>query len=435
MLPRFAYTLDSVGNRTNKTQTTPRASGGNWVRKEPYRYDAVDQIVGVQYITNNVTTRTVSYQYDPVGNRQQVTDNGQITGYTANHLNQYTVVDGSLLSYDANGNLASAVGPAPYGNYSYSYDAQNRLLSASSVSSVVQFAYDARNRCVSRTVNGVTTYFVWDGWSLLEERDASGAQIARYIHGATIDEILLRVSGEATHYYHHDALGSTIALTDGTGNVVESYTYDVYGVPSILSTTYQLLTTSSVANRFLFTGREFLAEAGLYDYRNRFYSPVLGRFLQTDPIGFVAGDVNLYRYVNNQIPNYNDPSGQIFTWVPIIGTLEQGIYVALGTLRGMKVTDYAHCKDPFEDVCRKKVDDAVFFYSALVGIPNAVRFGIEVGVTIGVTYLGTLTAGAIVGGVSLVDVGVGLAIFKRATEKIQAAGEEAKTVYCRCENE
>lgn len=88
-----------------------KPTGGNRVRKELYGYDAVDQIVGVQYISNSVATRTVSYPYDPVGNRQQLTDNSQITGCTANELNQYTVVDGATLSYDANGNLASAVGP------------------------------------------------------------------------------------------------------------------------------------------------------------------------------------------------------------------------------------------------------------------------------------------------------------------------------------
>ena len=123
--------------------------------------------------------------------------------------------------------------------------------------------------------------------------------LARYYHGPVIDELLCRVTETNTVYYHHDGLGSTVALTDSTGNVVESYTYDVYGQPFILSVTYHLLPTSSVTNRFLFTGREYLADLALYDYRHRFYSPSLGRFLQTDPLRFDAGDVNLYRYVEN----------------------------------------------------------------------------------------------------------------------------------------
>jgi|GEM_PF-6605013 len=135
--------------------------------------------------------------------------------------------------------------------------------------------------------------------------------LARYYHGPVIDELLCRVTETNTVYYHHDGLGSTVALTDSTGNVVESYTYDVYGQPSILSATYHLLPTSSVTNRFLFTGREYLADLALYDYRHRFYSPSLGRFLQTDPIRFDAEDVNLYRYVGNNVVCKIDPNGNM----------------------------------------------------------------------------------------------------------------------------
>jgi len=141
----------------------------------------------------------------------------------------------------------------------------------------------------------------------------SGRPLTCYIHGATIDEILLRQSTTydlpPTLYFHHDGLGSTVALTDSTGNVVESYTYDVYGQPSFLSATYQLLPTSSVTNRFLFTGREYLADLALYDYRHRFYSPSLGRFLQTDPLRFDADDISLYRYVTNNSVNAIDNWG------------------------------------------------------------------------------------------------------------------------------
>jgi RHS repeat-associated protein len=70
-----------------------------------------------------------------------------------------------------------------------------------------------------------------------------------------------------------------------------------------------LFSADPYANRFLYTGREFLKEANLYDYRNRVYSAELGRFLQTDPIRLDAGDVNLYRYVGNNSVNISDPSG------------------------------------------------------------------------------------------------------------------------------
>jgi RHS repeat-associated protein len=71
-----------------------------------------------------------------------------------------------------------------------------------------------------------------------------------------------------------------------------------------------MFSVDSYANRFLSTGREFLKEANLYDYRNRVYSAELGRFLRTDPIRFDAGDVNLYRYVANNPVNWVDPLGE-----------------------------------------------------------------------------------------------------------------------------
>jgi len=150
---------------------------------------------------------------------------------------------------------------------------------------------------------------IYDGWSLIEERDATGAQIARYIHGTATDEILLRSTATSTVYYHHDGLGSTIALTDSQGLIVESYQYDVFGTPSFFDSSFITLPSSLAGNRFLFTGREYLAELALYDYRNRFYSPIIGRFLQPDSIGFDAGDANLLRYCGNSPVSFIDSFG------------------------------------------------------------------------------------------------------------------------------
>jgi RHS repeat-associated protein len=68
-------------------------------------------------------------------------------------------------------------------------------------------------------------------------------------------------------------------------------------------------TESAVGNRFLFTGAQWNWEAGVYDLRNRVYSPDFGRFLQPDPLQFGGGDENLYRYVKNSPLNFSDPSG------------------------------------------------------------------------------------------------------------------------------
>ena len=261
--------------------------------------------------------RTVSYDWDAVGNREQVQDipatGSTITDVyaTANAVNQYPAINGSTVTHDANGNLTAArlqnasTGPVA----ALGYDSNNRLLSVANGSASVTSTYDTRNRVTSRTISGTTTLFLWDDWDLIEERNLLGDQIRRYVHGAEVDEILIMVDAAGAKYHHHDALGSVTALTNSSGALIESYKYDVFGAATIFSPSGSVQSASSVENRFLYTGREWIAEASLYDYRNRVFSPVIGRFLQTDPIRFNAGDVNLYRYVGNGICLLVDPYG------------------------------------------------------------------------------------------------------------------------------
>jgi len=293
LLAKIDYTLDKVGNRKSKTQSVLNPLTEN------YNYDAVDQLIEAKY----GTARTVGYQYDAVGNRQWVSDNGMTAHYTANSDNGYTSVDGISTETDLNGNMVSVPGGA------YAYDAQNRLVSATVNGVTTEFTYDSRNRVVRRTsVNG-TLNLTYSGWHLIEERNASGALEQVYVHGAGTDEILVKITATGPAYYHHDGLGSTIALTGENGELLESYRYDAFGAASVYDSSGSALPASPRGNRFLFTGREWLSQVGLYDYRNRVYSAQIGRFLQTDPIRFSAGDVNLYRYVSNNPVNLWDPWG------------------------------------------------------------------------------------------------------------------------------
>jgi RHS repeat-associated protein len=197
--------------------------------------------------------------------------------------------------------------------------------------------YDDHNKVVSRTLNGTTRYFIYDGWSLIAEYNSTGDLVKRYVHGAGIDEILVQTQGSTDAFYHHDALGSTVLLTNASGNIVRSYEYDVFGQVSNPPSVDNLFSADPYANRFLYTGREFLKEANLYDYRNRVYSPDLGRFLQTDPIRFSAGDVNLYRYVGNNPINDVDSLGLI-NWSTIGSAFEGNIGVGLGLRAEVQVS-------------------------------------------------------------------------------------------------
>ncbi len=291
----FTYAYDSMGRRTSRSESSATAPAAT----DSYSYDAVDQVTAVGYGSG----RNVSYTYDASGNRTSVTDSGTASAYVANSLNQYVTANGAIHSYDANGNLQST------SVWNYTYDAQNRLISASNGTTTATLAYDAANRCVARTINGTTTYLYYNGWQLIEEHDGSDNLLASYVHGAGLDELLTRTSSAGTFYYHEDGLGNVVKLTDSTGTVQEGYSYDVFGAVTIRDGSGTVLTASPSGNRFLYTGREYIAELGLYDYRNRVYSPSLGRFLQTDPIRFEAGDVNIYRYVGNDPIGLTDLMG------------------------------------------------------------------------------------------------------------------------------
>ena len=157
-------------------------------------------------------------------------------------------------------------------------------------------------------MGGTTTRFLYDGEQLIAETDSSGALTAKYVFGAGLDEPLRLERAGTFTYYHADGLGSIVALTDGSGAVLERYQYDAFSQTQITDPAGAVRASSIVTNRFAFTARELDAETGLYHYRARSYSPSLGRFLQRDPLGY-GPDVNLYRYVGNNPINWVDPWG------------------------------------------------------------------------------------------------------------------------------
>jgi RHS repeat-associated protein len=139
---------------------------------------------------------------------------------------------------------------------------------------------------------------------VIAEYDGNDRLLRKYIYGARIDEPVCMidvVDSNALYYYHFDGVGSVVALSDSEGDSVQSYEYSVYGQVAVEDPNF-------LTNPYMFTGRRFDIETGLYHYRARCYNPHIGRFMQTDPVGYDDG-INWYLYCNNNPLNMLDPFG------------------------------------------------------------------------------------------------------------------------------
>ena len=204
------------------------------------------------------------------------------------------------MSYDDNGNLLGD------GLNSYTWNSRDQL-TAIAGPVAAGFQYDAVGRRKQKTVAGTTSTYLYDGLNVVQEQGSGGSVMADHLTSLGIDEVFTRTEGGTTKTLLRDALGSTLALADGTG-IVTSWTYDPYG-----KGTY---TGVAQSNPFLYTGRE-LDGTGLYYYRARYYHPTLHRFIAEDPIGF-AGGANIYGYVGGNPVSRIDLLG--LDWIYSIST-------------------------------------------------------------------------------------------------------------------
>ena len=325
---RYGYTYDRNSNRT------ARANALNAAYSESYTYDDLNQL---QIFTRSGGTPTTQgWMVDALGNWTfRVTDSLPEFG-TANAQNELTDIDSATLAYDANGNMTvDELGR------SLTYDAWNRLtvvVDAYSIP-VAAYQYDALGQRVlcytdDGTVAELRDLFYSDLWQVLEERVrpvtggvSSQADVQNVWSPVYVDALIERdrdadasattgVGGlEERVYALQDANWNTTALVAASvsgvaaGTVLNRFIYSAYGEAEVFDAAWSAVSATSVPWTQLFQGLSMTGLTGLAYVRHRDYSPRLGRFIQRDPLGFEAGDNNLYRFVQNEPSNKVDPTG------------------------------------------------------------------------------------------------------------------------------
>ncbi len=317
---RFQYGYDRDGNRLWRDNLVNSAFG------ELYSYDNLNQITSFNRGTLNGTKdgivgspqRQQGWDFDALGNFDSVTTDGNAQTRSHNDQNEITSISGATTpTYDANGNMTGDEN----GN-KFVFDAWNRLVTVKDSGNNVleSFGYDGVNRRVSTTASSTTTDLYYSAeWQVLEEQ-IDGNTTTQYVWSAVdVDAMVTRdrdTDGNGTLderlWVQQDGNFNVTALTDNNGNVVERYAYDPFGVSTTYDANWNVRSAGTAYSWvYSYQGGRFNAIAGLYNFRFRDYSASLGRWVQRDPIGYKARDVNLNRHEANNPTRHRDPSGLI----------------------------------------------------------------------------------------------------------------------------
>jgi RHS repeat-associated protein len=319
-----------------------------------------------------------SWSLDALGNWGGVTTDGSTQTRTANDQNQITSVSGlTTPAYDGNGNMTT-----DQAGRTSVFDRWNRLVQVKSGSTVlVSYAYDPLSRRIVENPGTARDLYYSSAWQVLEERVGGTAQ-DQYVWSPVYVDALVERDRDADAnssngleerlYVQQDANWNVTALVDSAGNVQERYAYDPYGQAMPFAPNWSSRGTSSYGWVYLHQAGRYDATTGLYLFRHRDYSPIVGLWIQQDPIGLSADDSNLYRAIHDAPTTGTDPTGLydepdwVKKWLrPVGNELSRGPYLLVRSLYwhkivvGLRLTGYPFTADLLEWSCQNYPPDVI----------------------------------------------------------------------------